>query len=189
MVRRLSGIKVETSAVYNLTTQFGGGKTHALTLLYHLAKAGPAASNWKGVQALLDKAGVTDRTRCRHRRLRWDGVRLARGTGRQGRDAAAPHAVGRHRVPARRRGGLRRRRQARRGGHRTVDGGDPEVPAQGQAGAHPHGRAAQLSEPRTESEERAWADSSTRLFRTFRRRRERRIAWCSRYHCPPSLMK
>ena len=58
VIRRLSGIKVETSAVYNLTTQFGGGKTHALTLLYHLAKAGPAASNWKGVQSLLDQAGV-----------------------------------------------------------------------------------------------------------------------------------
>lgn len=58
VVRRLSGIKLETSAVYNLTTQFGGGKTHALTLLYHLAKAGPPASKWKGVQTLLDKAGV-----------------------------------------------------------------------------------------------------------------------------------
>jgi predicted AAA+ superfamily ATPase len=58
VIRRLSGIKVETSAVYNLTTQFGGGKTHALTLLYHLAEAGPTASNWKGVQSLLDKAGV-----------------------------------------------------------------------------------------------------------------------------------
>jgi len=58
VIRRLSGIKVETSAVYNLTTQFGGGKTHALTLLYHLAKAGPAAASWKGVEALLDKAGV-----------------------------------------------------------------------------------------------------------------------------------
>src|SRR6202158_3154698 len=57
-VRRLSGIKVETSAVFNLTTQFGGGKTHALTLLYHLAESGPAASNWKGVQSLLDQAGV-----------------------------------------------------------------------------------------------------------------------------------
>ena len=32
-MRRLSGIKVETSAVFNLTTQFGGGKTHALTLI------------------------------------------------------------------------------------------------------------------------------------------------------------
>jgi hypothetical protein len=58
VVRRLSGIKVETSAVYNLTTQFGGGKRHALTLLYHLASAGPTALNWKGVQTLLDKAGV-----------------------------------------------------------------------------------------------------------------------------------
>ena len=26
VIRRLSGIKVETSAIYNLTTQFGGGK-------------------------------------------------------------------------------------------------------------------------------------------------------------------
>src|SRR5712692_2040002 len=58
VIRRLSGIKVETSAIYNLTTQFGGGKTHALTLLYHLAEAGPAASNWKGVPSLLDQAGV-----------------------------------------------------------------------------------------------------------------------------------
>jgi hypothetical protein len=58
VLRRLSGIKLETSAVYNLTTQFGGGKTHALTLLYHLASAGLTAAKWKGVQTLLDKAGV-----------------------------------------------------------------------------------------------------------------------------------
>jgi hypothetical protein len=56
--RRWAGIKVETSAVYNLTTQFGGGKTHALTLLYHLAKAGPKASSWKGVPSILEAAGV-----------------------------------------------------------------------------------------------------------------------------------
>jgi uncharacterized protein DUF499 len=56
VVRRLSGHKVETSAVYNLTTQFGGGKTHALTLLYHLAKGGPAASAWKGVSGILEAA-------------------------------------------------------------------------------------------------------------------------------------
>lgn len=57
-VRRLSGIKVETSAVFNLTTQFGGGKTHALTLLYHLARGGSKASNWKGVPGILEAAGV-----------------------------------------------------------------------------------------------------------------------------------
>src|SRR2546425_9566193 len=58
VVRRLSGIKVETSAIYNLTTQFGGGKTHALTLLYHLAKGGPEALAWKGVHCLLVDVGV-----------------------------------------------------------------------------------------------------------------------------------
>jgi hypothetical protein len=57
-VRRLSGIKVETSAVFNLTTQFGGGKTHALTLLYHLAKGGAQAVAWKGVPTILADAGV-----------------------------------------------------------------------------------------------------------------------------------
>lgn len=60
VVRRLCGISVETSAVYNLTTQFGGGKTHALTLLYHLARSGPLAAGWKGVQSILDQAGVKD---------------------------------------------------------------------------------------------------------------------------------
>lgn len=59
-VRRLSGIKTETSAVFNMTTQFGGGKTHALTLLYHLANGGPAAKGWQGVDAILAKAGVKD---------------------------------------------------------------------------------------------------------------------------------
>jgi hypothetical protein len=58
VVRRLSGIKVETSAVFNMATPFGGGKTHALTLLYHLACAGPEAVGWHGVPAILQKAGV-----------------------------------------------------------------------------------------------------------------------------------
>lgn len=58
VLRRLSGIKVETSAVYNLTTQFGGGKTHALTLLYHLATGGPEAVKWQGVRSILDAASV-----------------------------------------------------------------------------------------------------------------------------------
>ncbi len=57
-VRRLSGIAVETSAVFNMATQFGGGKTHSLTLLYHLARGGPAAHDWQGVDAILDQAEV-----------------------------------------------------------------------------------------------------------------------------------
>jgi hypothetical protein len=57
VVRRLSGERTETSAVFNLSTQFGGGKTHALTLLYHLAKNGSAAQGWVGVPRILEKAG------------------------------------------------------------------------------------------------------------------------------------
>lgn len=58
VLRRLSGEVTETSAVFNMTTQFGGGKTHALTLLYHLARQGPGAEQWQGVKRLLDTAGV-----------------------------------------------------------------------------------------------------------------------------------
>jgi hypothetical protein len=58
VIRRLSGEKTETSAVFNMSTQFGGGKTHALTLLYHLAKNGPAANGWASVSKLLAKAGM-----------------------------------------------------------------------------------------------------------------------------------
>jgi len=58
VVRRLSGEQVETSAVFNLSTQFGGGKTHALTLLYHLARAGSDAHGWKGVSSILAGAKV-----------------------------------------------------------------------------------------------------------------------------------
>lgn len=58
-LRRLAGERVETSAVFNLTTQFGGGKTHALTLLYHLARAGERARHWPGVDAVLDRVRVS----------------------------------------------------------------------------------------------------------------------------------
>ena len=58
VLRRLSGEKTETSAIFNMTTQFGGGKTHALTLLYHLASNGSKANDWLGVKALLLKAGI-----------------------------------------------------------------------------------------------------------------------------------
>jgi hypothetical protein len=58
VVRRLSGERTGTSAVFNLATQFGGGKTHALTLLYHLAKNGPKSHSWTGVRRILDEANV-----------------------------------------------------------------------------------------------------------------------------------
>lgn len=58
VIRRLNGIKVETSAVFNMTTQFGGGKTHALSLLYHLATGGEKSKYWKGVSQVLEEAKV-----------------------------------------------------------------------------------------------------------------------------------
>lgn len=58
VMRRLSGITTETSAVFNMTTQFGGGKTHALTLLYHLARHGSASNGWRGVTKILQRAGI-----------------------------------------------------------------------------------------------------------------------------------
>jgi hypothetical protein len=58
VLRRLSGIQVETSAVFNMATQFGGGKTHSLTALYHLATNGDEAKGWKGVDGILNRAAV-----------------------------------------------------------------------------------------------------------------------------------
>ena len=60
VARRLNGVKTETSAVFNLATQFGGGKTHALTLLYHLGEQGPHAQKMMGVQRILKAAGQKD---------------------------------------------------------------------------------------------------------------------------------
>lgn len=57
VVKRLNGVKTETSAVFNLATQFGGGKTHSLTLLYHLCKYGPESHDWTGVRQILTSAG------------------------------------------------------------------------------------------------------------------------------------
>ena len=84
VVRRLSGIKVETSAVFNMVTQFGGGKTHALALLYHLAKGGNTASNWQGVKTILDKAGINSIPAART--AVFVGVEFDSLTGRGGND-------------------------------------------------------------------------------------------------------
>ena len=63
VLRRLSGEKTETSAVFNMTTQFGGGKTHALTLLYHLANNGPKAKDWHG-RFPVAPSGGSERSAC-----------------------------------------------------------------------------------------------------------------------------
>ena len=60
VLRRLSGRTENTAPVLTLITQFGGGKTHTLTSLYHLAKAGTDASSFPGVPDLLNEAGIAE---------------------------------------------------------------------------------------------------------------------------------
>ncbi len=43
-----------------MTTQFGGGKTHALALLYHLATGGAEAARWTGVGQILAGSGAAE---------------------------------------------------------------------------------------------------------------------------------
>jgi hypothetical protein len=56
VLRRLAGETANTAPVITLVTQFGGGKTHTLTVLYHLACNGAPAAAYPGVEALLEQA-------------------------------------------------------------------------------------------------------------------------------------
>ena len=60
VLRRLSGKTENTAPVLTLVTQFGGGKTHTLASLYHIANAGADAAKFPGVADLLDEAGITE---------------------------------------------------------------------------------------------------------------------------------
>jgi len=59
VLRRLSGRTDNTAPVLTLITQFGGGKTHTLTTLYHLAKNGAATAGMNGVADLVREAGLS----------------------------------------------------------------------------------------------------------------------------------
>jgi predicted AAA+ superfamily ATPase len=65
VLRRLAGLTENTAPVLTLITQFGGGKTHTLTALYHLATAGEAAERYDGVADLLRSAGPAAAPRAR----------------------------------------------------------------------------------------------------------------------------
>ena len=58
VLRRLKGETQNTSPVLTLVTQFGGGKTHTLTALYHLARVGRNGERIPGASDLLSQAGV-----------------------------------------------------------------------------------------------------------------------------------
>src|SRR3990172_5109155 len=59
VLRRLSGETESTAPELTLITQFGGGKTHTLTALYHLARSGEKAAAFTGVSDLLQEAGLS----------------------------------------------------------------------------------------------------------------------------------
>ncbi len=59
-LRRLAGKTENTAPVMTLITQFGGGKTHTLTTLYHLARSGERARDFDGVADLLRANGVAE---------------------------------------------------------------------------------------------------------------------------------
>jgi len=65
VVRRLAGRTDNTASVLTLVTQFGGGKTHTLTALYHLGKNGERAITYPGVADVLRSAGLATVPRCR----------------------------------------------------------------------------------------------------------------------------
>ena len=59
VLKRLAGETTGTSPVLALVTQFGGGKTHTLTTLYHLVKHRERAGRFQGVSELLSNAGLS----------------------------------------------------------------------------------------------------------------------------------
>ncbi len=63
VVRRLSGQGGDP--VIQLQTAFGGGKTHTMLAVYHLAQGTVPVSELQGVPAILDAAGVTELPRAR----------------------------------------------------------------------------------------------------------------------------
>lgn len=58
-LRRLAGDTVNTAPVMTLITQFGGGKTHTLATLYHLANSGDAARAFAGIQDFCNWTGLS----------------------------------------------------------------------------------------------------------------------------------
>ena len=58
VLRRLAGETANTAPVLTLVTQFGGGKTHTLTALYHLVTASDRLADREEVRSLLHEAAL-----------------------------------------------------------------------------------------------------------------------------------
>lgn len=77
--------------VIQLQTAFGGGKTHTMLAVYHLAKGEALASDLPGVPAILDAAGVTELPRARIAVL--DGIKSSPNQPVLRQDGAATQAI------------------------------------------------------------------------------------------------
>ncbi|MDR7548301.1 MAG: DUF499 domain-containing protein, partial [Armatimonadota bacterium] len=60
VLKRLAGRTEGTAPVLTLITQFGGGKTHTLAVLYHLVGNAARAPSFSGVSEVLRSAGLGD---------------------------------------------------------------------------------------------------------------------------------
>src|SRR4030043_1528974 len=60
VLRRLAGKTENTAPVLALITQFGGGKTHTLTALYHLIQNRDKANKIEELNKLLQEAGLPE---------------------------------------------------------------------------------------------------------------------------------
>ncbi len=67
--------------VIQLQTAFGGGKTHTLLAVYHLASRSVPTSRLSGIPPLLDEAGITDLPEARVAVI--DGIKLSPSQPRQ----------------------------------------------------------------------------------------------------------
>ncbi len=73
VVKRLAGRGGDP--VIQLQTAFGGGKTHTMLAVYHLAKGQQPASQLQGIPPILDAAGITELPKARIAVL--DGIQLS----------------------------------------------------------------------------------------------------------------
>lgn len=86
VVKRLSGKGGDP--VIQLQTAFGGGKTHTMLAVYHLAKGDKSASSLQGIPPILDAAGIAELPKARIAVL--DGIRLSPNQSKlRGEGAAA----------------------------------------------------------------------------------------------------
>ena len=138
VLRRLAGKTANTSPVMTLVTQFGGGKTHTLTALYHLVTASESIGGLQEVTDLLHDAGLSGAPTARVAVFvgnAWDPQE-----GREAPWCRRRPSVGRR--PGRR--AARRERGDHAAGHR---GSRPRVRGGRRPGAGAVRRGAQLRQP------------------------------------------